>query len=136
MPINSSELPDELAKQAELAWSNILEVADERVGPALERELGEPVHAAQCARVLACSTFVADVARRKPALLLELLRSGELQDSLSSDSWQRELAARLGEPDAELGVVLRRFRQRHMVRIIWRDFCRLADTLETVLALL
>ena len=132
MPINSSELPVELAKQAELAWSNILEAADDSVGPALECELAEAAYAGQCARVLACSAFVADVTRRKPALLLELLRSGELQDSLSSDSWQRELAARLGEPDAELGVVLRQFRQRHMVRIIWRDFCRLADTLETV----
>jgi glutamate-ammonia-ligase adenylyltransferase len=132
MTINSSELPVELAKQAELAWSNILESADDSVGPALERELEEPAYAAQCARVLACSTFVADVARRKPALLLELLSSGKLQDSLSSDSWQRELAALLSEPDAELAVVLRRFRQRHMVRIVWRDFCRLADTLETV----
>ena len=28
--------------------------------------------------------------------------------------------------------MLRRFRQRHMLRIVWRDFCRLADTLETV----
>ena len=128
MAINSSELPVELANQAELAWSNILEAADDTVGPALERELGEPAYATQCARVLACSTFVADVARRKPALLLELLSSGQLQDSLSLDAWQQELAALLREPDAELAVVLRRFRQRHMVRIIWRDFCRLADT--------
>ena len=29
-------------------------------------------------------------------------------------------------------TVLRHYRQRHMLRIVWRDFCRLADTLETV----
>jgi glutamate-ammonia-ligase adenylyltransferase len=28
--------------------------------------------------------------------------------------------------------VLRQFRARHISRIVWRDFCRLADTLETV----
>ena len=28
--------------------------------------------------------------------------------------------------------MLRRYRARHMLRIVWRDFCRLADTLETV----
>ena len=61
-----------LAAQAQGAWENILE----RAGKTLGRELcdafaGAPL-AQQLPRVLACSPFVAEQARRKPALLLEL----------------------------------------------------------------
>ena len=132
MSMITTDLPAELASQAELAWNNVREAADDAVTQALEQALEDPDYARQCARVLACSPFVADTVRRKPALLLELLNSDELRDPLPAEAWRRELATLLNESDLELGVVLRRFRQRHMVRIIWRDFCRLADTQETV----
>ncbi|MEM1155992.1 MAG: bifunctional [glutamate--ammonia ligase]-adenylyl-L-tyrosine phosphorylase/[glutamate--ammonia-ligase] adenylyltransferase, partial [Pseudomonadota bacterium] len=38
----------------------------------------------------------------------------------------------LADPSEAIADVLRRFRQRHIVRIVWRDFCRLADTIETM----
>ncbi|MEP1595999.1 MAG: bifunctional glutamine synthetase adenylyltransferase/deadenyltransferase, partial [Halieaceae bacterium] len=132
MSINTTELPAELVSQAELAWNNVSEAADDAVIQGLEQAMEDPAYARQCARVLACSPFVADAVRRKPGLLLELLSSGALRDCLPTDAWQQELATLLAQSDLELGVVLRRFRQRHMVRIIWRDFCRLADTQETV----
>ncbi len=132
MGMITNDLPTLLAAAAETAWNNIAEAADPATLQGLELALQAPAVANQCARVMACSPYVAQVARRRPALLLELLSSGQLADSRSEESWQSDLEAALAEPEAELNTVLRRFRQYHMVRIIWRDFCRLADTLETV----
>ncbi len=92
----------------------------------------QPPVAGQLARVLACSPFVAELCRRQPLLLLELLKGSFARESLEETAFRRELQQQLGEEDAEYAVVLRRYRQRHMLRIIWRDFCRLADTCETV----
>ena len=88
--------------------------------------------AGQAAKVLSCSLFVADISRRRPELLLALLDSGDLNRSFSEDYWEASLADALAVSDEDAAVVLRQFRQRHMVRIIWRDFCRSADTLETI----
>ena len=125
-------LPAALAGIADDAWTAILERAGETVAADLRTELETGAVAAQRARVLACSPFVADLARRKPGLLLALQRSGQLQASLSEGAFLSELRQQLAAEGAELEVVLRRFRQWHMLRIVWRDFCRLADTLETV----
>ncbi len=127
-----TELPATLAGAAGNAWASILDRAGEPLGTVLRGELeAEPV-AGQLQRVLACSPFVAELARRKPDLLLALQRSGQLQASLPEESFRLSLQQQLAEPGAELDIVLRRFRQWHMMRIVWRDFCRLADTLETV----
>ena len=129
---DSSALPPELARRAELAWERILERATPEECAALDAALAQPGLASEAARALGCSAFVADLARRRPALLLSLMTSGDLQRSLAEDEWERALADALSQPDSEPADVLRRYRQRHMLRIIWRDFCRLADTLETV----
>jgi glutamate-ammonia-ligase adenylyltransferase len=125
-------LPGPLAAAAENAWQRILERAE----PAVAARLGEAVAAApvasQLPRVLACSPFAADLCRSRPQLLLALLREGTLQRSLEENSFRDELRALLSVEGAHLAVALRHFRQRHMLRIVWRDFCRLADTLETV----
>lgn len=130
--MSTLELPKELAAQATSAWHRILEQADTLCAEQLQN-LGadEPV-AGQLRKVLACSRFAADLSRRQPSLLLSLLRSGELQRTLHEDELRTQLQALLQAEDAELIRVLRQFRQRHMLRIVWRDFCRLADTLETV----
>lgn len=86
---------------------------------------------AQLDHMLACSPFVADLLQRDPEPLLALLGSGELQRSLAVDEAEQQLASELQQAEAELLPVLRRFRTRHMLRIVWRDFCRLAPTLET-----
>ena len=132
MSLKPKNLPEALAAQAQGAWENILE----RAGKTLGRELcdafaGAPL-AQQLPRVLACSPFVAEQARRKPALLLELALSGDLQRSLPETEFRSALDELLDTDEAQLESVLRCYRQRHMLRIVWRDFCRLADTLETV----
>ena len=132
MNLQTSNLPPELAAQADIAWGKIIERADEGVALRLREAADRSPVGQQLARVLACSPFVVELARRKPGLLAELLDSDFLVSSLPGESSRRELASALDAEGADLGVELRRYRQRHMLRIVWRDFCRLADTLETV----
>ena len=132
-----TDLGEMLAGQAQLAWQSIVERAEPGVEAALLTALAEPSLQKQLARVLACSPFVARSARQRPALLLELLRSGCLHRSLGQDGVGGEdelhntLHLRLEGETMELAAVLRRYRAYHMMRIVWRDFCRLADTRET-----
>ncbi|MFN2287715.1 MAG: bifunctional [glutamate--ammonia ligase]-adenylyl-L-tyrosine phosphorylase/[glutamate--ammonia-ligase] adenylyltransferase [Chromatocurvus sp.] len=121
-----------LEQVAEKAWAAILENADSAQLERLRGLAGDSRRGPQLARMLACSQYVASLLRRRPALLLDAVDSGDLDLSLSEDGMLRRLRAMLAESDAELAVSLRRFRQYHMLRILWRDFNRLADTVETV----
>ena len=132
MILHTKDLPETLAVEARSAWQHILERAGDPLAAQLSEALASGPAAAQLPRMLACSPFVADLARRKPLLLLELVASGQLQAPLAEHDFRDELHRLLEEEGAELSPVLRRYRQRHMLRIVWRDFCRLADTLETV----
>lgn len=133
MEADTSELAAPLAEQAREAWQNILERASDEEAAALGAALASnSALPTRMARVLGCSAFVADLARRKPGLLVELITGGELDTSLPESAWREQLCEQLDEEGADPGLVLRQFRQRHMLRIIWRDFSRLADTLETV----
>ncbi len=128
----TAELPPALAAVAGAAWQHILERAPAAlVAPLQAAVAGAPV-STQLSRVLACSPFAADLCRRRPELLLDLLASGQLQQSLPENAFREALQQQLAAAATEPGIVLRRYRQRHMLRIIWRDFCRLADTRETV----
>ncbi len=129
---DTTDLPPALAAEAARSWEYILERADDKLAAQLVAALSERPEARQLPRVLACSPFVADLLRRRPALLLELVASGQLQSSLPEDAYRRELQQLLSAGEVELAPLLRHFRMRHMLRIVWRDFCRLADTLETV----
>ncbi len=126
------DLPAALADVARVSWNNILERAPAPLAEQLRTAAGTGPAAAQLPLVLACSPFISDLCRRQPALLLDLLGGDELQASLPETAFRAELHRQLGSADLEPGAVLRRYRQRHMLRIIWRDFCRLADTRETV----
>ncbi|MEE4145939.1 MAG: bifunctional [glutamate--ammonia ligase]-adenylyl-L-tyrosine phosphorylase/[glutamate--ammonia-ligase] adenylyltransferase, partial [Halieaceae bacterium] len=132
MQHDTTKLPAALAETARVCWNNILERAPAAVAGPLEAAARTAPASRQLPLVLACSPFVAELCRRQPALLLDLLASGELQAPLTETAFRSELRRHLDGAEHEPGVVLRRFRQRHMLRIIWRDFCRLADTRETV----
>lgn len=109
-----------------------MERAGEELAPQLAGVLRHSPEALQLPRMLACSPFVADTLRRRPEWLLDLVSSGLLQESLPEDAFRSELQQLLSADGVELAPVLRHFRMRHMLRIVWRDFCRLSDTLETV----
>ena len=131
MTADTPTLPAALAATASVAWDNILERAQQPLAGRLAVAADGQARN-QLQRVLACSPFVAELARRQPALLLDLLEGGTLWQTLPESSFRDELQLQMSPEGADLGVVLRRYRQRHMLRIVWRDFCRLADTRETV----
>ncbi|MHA6492284.1 bifunctional [glutamate--ammonia ligase]-adenylyl-L-tyrosine phosphorylase/[glutamate--ammonia-ligase] adenylyltransferase [Pseudomonas borbori] len=84
-------------------------------------------------RVCAASDFVSEQAVRDPHLLLNLASEGSLERSLRPGELREQLTGELAECADEdgLGRQLRRFRNRHQVRIIWRDLSRQADLVET-----
>ncbi|MCL6415586.1 bifunctional [glutamate--ammonia ligase]-adenylyl-L-tyrosine phosphorylase/[glutamate--ammonia-ligase] adenylyltransferase [Aestuariirhabdus sp. Z084] len=89
--------------------------------------------AAELVRCWGGSDYVAELCRRRPELLLELMQSGDLQRSYSETEHRTKLDTLLQSvtTEDELGLQLRRFRQREQLRIIWRDLNRLADVVET-----
>ncbi|MDO3381016.1 bifunctional [glutamate--ammonia ligase]-adenylyl-L-tyrosine phosphorylase/[glutamate--ammonia-ligase] adenylyltransferase [Gilvimarinus algae] len=86
---------------------------------------------AQLTKVLACSEFVAKTCRINPQHLAELLRRGRLFAAQCDDDLSR-LAESLAacSDETELEQLVRRERNRAMVRIIWRDLNRLGSMLE------
>ncbi|MBZ9780998.1 bifunctional [glutamate--ammonia ligase]-adenylyl-L-tyrosine phosphorylase/[glutamate--ammonia-ligase] adenylyltransferase [Pseudomonas sp. REP124] len=87
----------------------------------------------QFARVTAASDFVTEQCVRDPVMLLELVRSGELDRAYAPGELCAQIAAAasVAETDDLLGRALRRQRARHQVRIIWRDLTRQADLIQT-----
>jgi glutamate-ammonia-ligase adenylyltransferase len=132
MQAEVAALPAALEDAARVAWENILERAPASVAEQLRAAAFHEPNPEQLPLVLACSPFVAELSRRRPELLLDLLSGCELQQTLQETVFRDGLQQQLAGAQLEVGVVLRRFRQHHMLRIVWRDFCRLADTQETV----
>src|SRR3989344_713189 len=92
-----------------------------------------PERWAQFSRVTAASDFVTEQSVRDPLMLLELVRSGELDRGYAPGELCAQIAAAVNaaETDEQLGRALRRQRARHQFRIIWRDLTRQADLVQT-----
>jgi glutamate-ammonia-ligase adenylyltransferase len=84
--------------------------------------------------VLAGSNYVAQWGERYPERAAELIASGDLLRVYKVDSYVSQLASRLTDvaDETTLNQQLRYFRQREMVRIIWRDLAGWANLAETV----
>jgi len=95
--------------------------------------IGPAMLEAEAAKVLALSDFVAQACVRDPALLADLVSSGDLHRSYSKKHYRQALAEWLQAclNEAHLGETLRRYRRREMVRIAWRDLAGHADLVET-----
>ncbi len=84
--------------------------------------------------VFALSEFVAASCMRKPFLLKALIESGDLERAYEpGEYWERGKKA-IAHVDNEilLAATLRKFRNREMVRIAWRDLTGIADLHETL----
>ncbi|WP_338806630.1 bifunctional [glutamate--ammonia ligase]-adenylyl-L-tyrosine phosphorylase/[glutamate--ammonia-ligase] adenylyltransferase [Pseudomonas chlororaphis] len=92
-----------------------------------------PERWAEFARVSAASDFFIEQSLRDPLMLLELVRGGELDRGFGPGELCAQIAAAVQQATSEdeLGRVLRRQRNRHQVRIIWRDLTRQADLVQT-----
>ena len=82
--------------------------------------------AQQLMRAWACSRFISQYSRIKPELFLSLLRGGDLQRSYKAGEMAQSSPIVLLNVQiaSKLMSQLRQFRQREMLRIIWRDFNR------------
>ena len=90
-------------------------------------------HQQQLVTVLAASDYVAGQLRRYPALLQDLIASGDLDSQYGESVYADRLAVQLESANDEASVskVLRQLRRREMVRIIWRDTTGLSRFVET-----
>jgi glutamate-ammonia-ligase adenylyltransferase len=88
----------------------------------------------QMVRVWACSEFVARACIREPALLADLVASGDLTAPYAPGDCAARLDRLLADAtdESRLAVALRRFRRREMIRIAWRDLVGLAGLEETL----
>ena len=66
MSLPHTDLPESLARTAAAAWQHIVERATPDQAAGLIAALDDGAVAAQLSRVLACSPFVAELARRRP----------------------------------------------------------------------
>ena len=120
-----AELPEPLQEPVKRQWQAMTETVP---------ELGDipPDVADSLPRVWAVSNFVAQQCLRQPTLLSELARE-DLQQDYTWEMYRERLVQRLQlvSQETELMRELRRFRQREMVRIIWRDIAGWAELMET-----
>lgn len=123
IPQPLSELPASLAplqRQARQRWQSALSESGADMAC---------LSAAQQASVLnvfALSEFVLDHACRDPHLFLQQLETGELSTRQDHNSLTRALSPHLNlcTSEDELQTLLRRFRNRQQLRIIWRELTR------------
>ncbi|MFO1432424.1 MAG: bifunctional [glutamate--ammonia ligase]-adenylyl-L-tyrosine phosphorylase/[glutamate--ammonia-ligase] adenylyltransferase [Candidatus Competibacteraceae bacterium] len=125
-----TQLPPALQENAATHWQDFLAAAT-------HASVTPPADAAvltQLVRVWACSDFVARACARDPAMLHELLNSGDLAGAYPSGRYATRLAELLqsAADEDQLSTRLRRFRNREMVRIAWRDLVGAASLEETL----
>jgi glutamate-ammonia-ligase adenylyltransferase len=120
-------IPALLAPAVDEALANL------RAEPALEPLLDprSPL-AARAAHVLACSPFVADILRRYPLVLPELVATGRLDRSLAPGELAAAAGAAIGHGEAATLQALRVLRHRELVRIAWRDLTGSACVTESL----
>ena len=131
--MNRYKLPPELIEDADKRWSDICQAA-EAAGIALPQD---PEFVAMLKRILGLSEYVARSCTSSPEILADIFKKGNLKKPYPVDSCQDRLRTAIAsaEDPASLGILLRRFRQREMVQIAWRDLAGLADLSETMAAL-
>jgi [glutamine synthetase] adenylyltransferase / [glutamine synthetase]-adenylyl-L-tyrosine phosphorylase len=88
-------------------------------------------------RVFAFSHFVTRSCTSNPALLANLVQSGDLHRKYPTDHYNHKLKKSLSglyelQQEDKLSFILRKFRLREMIRIAWRDLSGRADLSQTM----
>ena len=127
-------IPEHFADAFQERWGNFCAQLDAAEAEALAGLAEICAHSwAQIPLVWTGSRFVAEHCCRYPSMLIDLLKSGDLTEVYGPN----ELVGKLVEccNDAEtleqVAQRMRKFRNREMVRIIWRDFSRSATMEQT-----
>jgi len=92
-----------------------------------------PEITASIVKVWCSSVFIAESCTRKPEIFLELNSSGDLLSTYTDSHFSEQLAQLQCTSESELMQALRKFRQREMIRIAWRDLAGWAPLSETLM---
>ncbi len=100
-----------------------------KIDVALESAELDETRQRQLVRTLIGSDFVAAQLNAHPEWFASLVESGDLDNAYGSSVYAERLQQRLDgvQDEKDLHRELRQFRQREMVRLIWRDLNRLSD---------
>ncbi|MDD5266023.1 MAG: bifunctional [glutamate--ammonia ligase]-adenylyl-L-tyrosine phosphorylase/[glutamate--ammonia-ligase] adenylyltransferase [Methylococcales bacterium] len=123
-----NKLPDELRDSVAISLKQFHE---ELAGLNLDFNPA-PEIIASMVKVWCFSLFIAESCMRRPEMLLDLVNSGDLSTIYSDHSYAGKLACMQIDSEAGLMQELRRFRQREMIRIAWRDLAGWAQLSETL----
>ncbi len=122
------QLPAEARASVQEYWDSYREALGDPDDPPLSDQL-----LGALPLVWFCSQFVARSCIRDPRMLVDLDRSGDLHHPYPPGGHTERLQRALAGVSDESALMsrLRRFRQREMVRIAWRDLAGWADLAET-----
>ena len=125
----TNDLPKSLTEEFQTKWQTFRQAAE----TADIRLPKSPDYFKSITKVFTFSDFVASSCARDPAMLFELIDSGDLHRSYPSDEYTHKLETLLADADDEDTLIrkLRQCRRREMVRIAWRDlagWCGLPET--------
>jgi len=124
-------------------WQRLLEQQQSKAGDLIALLRQTPALAVELCQVWVASDYAANLCIQKPAMLLDLINSGELERSVKND-FQARLDVLLqafysNESDVSelqdaarqaIKQTLRHYHQQQMLRIIWRDVCAKAPVME------
>ena len=129
------QIPPQFREKLQFQFKRWLDRTDQAQQQLLESYLADHAqHAQQLAKVWLCSEYILNVALDQPAEFLQWLQQSYFEQSLSQPEMAELLCQRLHScelDDKQYDRQLRKFRRDMMMRIVWRDFCRLASFEET-----
>jgi glutamate-ammonia-ligase adenylyltransferase len=127
-----TNLPPILQPEVNRFWQDYLTNASE---PDQDILFQQPAIFDTLPKIWACSPFIAKSCVQNPALLSELIQTGDLLTPPTD--YSTKVVQLLAEADNEASLMraFRLYRRREMVRIAWRDLAGWANLSETIRAL-
>lgn len=129
---NSRYLP--FAKELDSYRARWLENSSEQQQAALKYWCeSKEAHRQQLTHAFVGSEFIAKLCTHNPEVLIQLIESNELDCTLSQTQIAERIDANVqhSATNSDFDKQLRRLRQRFLLRIVWRDFNRLATLEQT-----
>ncbi len=126
-----AHVPPALHLAASRYWEQFEENRQKQALPELQTLLADRISVVefdtQLTRAFAASEFIAKTCAIHPSFLIELVQTGVLFAPMGDDALAAfETAIAACKNDLELDKTLRQFRNKAMIRIIWRDLNRCA----------
>src|SRR5690606_37175803 len=127
-------IPPALQNLFDLYWQRLTESCEPALLEDIKNRLEKKNAGQSLWRCWIGSEFVAETCIKHPAWLLDILFGDSIHTEKGFADYQQELQQQLFgiTTEGDLHRQLRLFRNRVMLRIIWRDFNRIATTQQTV----